>query len=330
MVFVKRKWLWALLVLFGLIAAALAVPFLVPLEGYIPQLTKHVSASIGQPVSIQDLRLQLLPTPRVAIVGLTLGRRNEVSIERGSIVPDLLLLLSGQVVLREIRADGVRIKQSALDLLDKLLKSGGGGGVLVRRIVLQHVSYQQRALRLPEFNVAVELSVVPWATAARVSSVDGAFSATLDPQSVGQARLAIRARKWRLPVIAAPLLFDELEASGTLRSQQLDLPEVRGKLYGGTLVGNLDLRWGRQWHLGGEAEVAGVELVPLQAALGKPARLSGRLSGAVNYSAQARTAARLGNALVLDAPFEVVGGEWHGVDLSRVAELPLEIGRAHV
>jgi hypothetical protein len=26
---------------------------------------------------------------------------------------------------------------------------------------------------------------------------------------------------------------------------------------------------------------------------------------------------------VLDAPFEVAGGEWHGVDLSRVAELPL-------
>jgi hypothetical protein len=26
---------------------------------------------------------------------------------------------------------------------------------------------------------------------------------------------------------------------------------------------------------------------------------------------------------VLDAPFAVAGGEWHGVDLSRVAELPL-------
>ena len=25
----------------------------------------------------------------------------------------------------------------------------------------------------------------------------------------------------------------------------------------------------------------------------------------------------------VDAPFEVLGGEWHGVDLSRVAELPL-------
>jgi uncharacterized protein involved in outer membrane biogenesis len=323
MPFAKRKWLWALIVLLGLVAVALAVPFLVPLDGYIPGLTKRVSDAIGEQVSITDLRLQLLPTPRAAIIGLKLGRKNEVSIERASIVPDLLLLFSGEVVLHEIRADGVRIKASALDLLKKLPKGGGGGGVLVRRIVLRHVHYEQRGLRLPQFNVVVDLSVVPSATVVRVSTDDGRFRATLGPQSVGHARLVIVARDWRVPLAAARLAFEELEASGTLQSFRLDLPEVRGKLYGGTLAGNLDLRWDGQWHVSGKAELAGVELVPLQSALGKPARLSGRLSASVGYSAQARTAAQLGNALVLDAPFEVAGGEWHGVDLSRVAELPL-------
>src|SRR5512146_2651124 len=144
MPFAKRKWLWALIVLFGLLAAALAVPFLVPLEGYIPGLTKRVSDAIGEPVSITDLRLQILPTPRVAIIDLRLGRKNEVSIERASIVPDLLLLFSGEVVLHEIRADGVRVKASALDLLKRLPKGGGSGGLLVRRIVLRHVNYEQR------------------------------------------------------------------------------------------------------------------------------------------------------------------------------------------
>ncbi len=323
MAFGKRKWFWGLLVFSGLLVAALAVPFLVPLTGYIPQLTRRVSARIGEPVSITDLRLQLLPTPRLAIVGLKLGRKDEVSIERGSIVPDLLLLFSGEVVLREIRADGVRIKHSALDLLDKLRKGGGGGGILVQHIVLRHVTYEQRALRLPEFNVEVDLSVVPAAAVVRVSTDDGAFQATLDPGRVGRARLSISARNWRLPITAAPLAFDQLEASGTLQGSRLALPEVRGKLYGGTLAGSLNLRWGRQWRLDGKAELAGVELIPLQSALGKPARLSGRLTGKVSYSAHASTAAQLGNALVLDAPFEVAGGEWHGVDLSRVAELPL-------
>ncbi|MFZ1908537.1 MAG: AsmA-like C-terminal region-containing protein [Burkholderiales bacterium] len=323
MAFAKRKWLWALLAFIGLLVAALAVPFLVPLSAYIPQLTRRVSDRIGQPVSIRNLRLELLPTPRLAIIGLKLGRNDEVSIERASIVPDLLLLPSGEVVLREIRADGVRIKRSALDLLDKLPKGGGGSGILVRRIVLRHVTYEQRALRLPVFNVVVDLSVVPSATVVRVSTDDGSFKATLDPDHAGRTRLSLSARNWRLPITIAPLAFDELEASGTLHDSRLALPEIHGKLYGGTLAGSLDLRWGRQWHLDGKAELAGVELVPLQSALGKPARLSGQLSGKVSYSAQARTAVQLGNALVLDAPFEVTGGEWHGVDLSRVAELPL-------
>ncbi|MGA8004795.1 MAG: AsmA family protein [Burkholderiales bacterium] len=321
--FAKRKWLWALFVLFGLLATALVVPFLVPLEGYIPGLTKRVSDAIGEPVSITDLRLQLLPTPRVAIIDLKLGRKNEVSIERASIVPDLLLLVSSEVVLHEIRADGVRIKASALELLKKLPQGGGSGGVLVRRIVLRHVNYEQRALRLPEFNVTVDLSAVPSATVVRVSTDDGQFRATLAPQGDGRSHLTVSAHKWRLPIAAAPLLFDSLEADGVLQHGRLDFSQVNGKLYGGTLVGSADTRWGGTWRIAGKAQLAGLELVPLQAALGKPARLSGRLSAHVTYSALASSGGQLGYALVLDAPFEVAGGEWHGVDLSRIAELPL-------
>jgi len=318
----KRKWLRALAVVIGLLAAALAVPFLVPLEGYIPELNRLVSEEIGQPVSIRDLRLQLLPTPRVAVVGLRLGRNDEVSIERGSIVPDLLLLLAGEYVVHEVRAYGVRVKASALDLLDKLPK-GHGSGILVRRVVLRHVTYEQRALTLPQFNVVVELSVVPSATVVRFSTDDGAFRATLAPQGGGRTRLTVAAHNWRLPFAVAPLVFDTLDARGELRGEHLDFPQVYGKLYGGTLSGSVDTRWGRGWSIGGKANIAGVQMIPLQTALGRPARLSGRLSGQVTYSAQASKAAQLGSALVLDAPFEVAGGEWHGVDLSRVAELPL-------
>ena len=321
--FAKRKWLWALVVVTGLLATALAVPFLVPLEGYIPELNKLISEKIGQPVSIRDLRLQLLPTPRVAIFGLKLGRKGEVSIERGSIVPDLLLLPAGEYVVREIRADGVRVKASALDLLDKLLKDGGGSGILVRRIVLRHVTYEQHALKLPRFSVVVELSVVPSATLVRVSTDDGRFRATLDPQGGGRTRLAITAHDWRLPFTVAPLRFDTLDARGVLQGARLDFSQVNGKLYGGSLSGSVNTRWGKGWRIGGKAHIAGVQMIPLQVALGRPARLSGRLSAQVTYSAQAATAGRLANALVLDAPFAVAGGEWHGVDLSRVAELPL-------
>ena len=171
------------MILIGLLAVALVTPFLIPLKGYVPEVTRLVSERLGEPVSIKNLRLQLLPTPRVAIVGLKLGRRDEVTIERGSIVPDLLLLLSGEKVIRVVFADEVRVKQSALNLLDRLSKSGGGGeGILVRRIVLRRVVLEHRSLKLPPLNVVVDLALDPTRTVARISSDDGTFRATLVPQ----------------------------------------------------------------------------------------------------------------------------------------------------
>ena len=312
------------MILIGLLAVALVTPFLIPLKGYVPEVTRLVSERIGEPVSIKNLRLQLLPTPRVAIVGLKLGRRDEVTIERGSIVPDLLLLLSGEKVIRVVFADEVRVKQSALNLLDRLSKSGGGGeGILVRRIVLRRVMLEHRSLKLPPLNVVVDLALDPTRTVARISSDDGTFRATLVPQGGGRSRIAFKARNWRLPITAASLNFEALEASGVLAGDRLDLPQVRGSLYGGKIAGSFDMRWGRRWQIAGRAELDGVRMVPLETALGRPARLSGRLTARASYSARARSASQLAVGLVLAAPFEIADGEWHGVDLSRAAELPL-------
>ena len=265
-----RKLFWSLMIIIGLLAAALATPFLVSLKGYIPELTRLVSERIGEPVSIRNLRLQLLPTPRVAIVGLKLGRRDEVTIKRGSIVPDLLLLLSGEKVIRVVFADEVRVKQSALNLLDRLSKSGGGGeGILVRRIVLRRVVLEHRSLKLPPLNVVLDLALDPTRTVARISSDDGTFRATLVPQGGGRSRLSFKARNWRLPITAASLSFETLEARGVLAGDRLDLPEVSGRLYGGEFAGSFDMRWGRRWQIGGKARLEGVQMVPLQAALGK-------------------------------------------------------------
>src|SRR5262245_58913807 len=59
----------------------------------------------------------------------------------------------------------------------------------------------------------------------------------------------------------------------------------------------------------------------MQKALGKPAKLSGRLNADVAFSTHAKTPAELREALSLDGPFEVLGGVYQGVDLSRAGEL---------
>jgi hypothetical protein len=59
----------------------------------------------------------------------------------------------------------------------------------------------------------------------------------------------------------------------------------------------------------------------VQKALGKTAKLSGRLKADAEFSTNAKTAPELRDALTLDGPFEVLGGVYQGVDLSRAGEL---------
>jgi hypothetical protein len=89
-------------------------------------------------------------------------------------------------------------------------------------------------------------------------------------------------------------------------------------------VGAAHADWGNQLQFAGKAHLAGVDLAPVQKALGKPGKLSGRLKADAEFSTNAKTAAELRDALTLDGPFEVLGGIYQGVDLSRAGELTAE------
>lgn len=315
-------WRWLAGGLAAIVVAALVIPFLVPLSRFIPEITQLASEKLGQPVTISGLRLQLLPVPGVALFGLGVGRHGEIRIESAKVEPDLLAWLAGHKVIRKVSADKVRLRQAALKLLENLPKSKGEP-VLVRRLVLHDVKLELTGLQLPAFDLEADLAPELGINRALFKTRDGALTLSVEPQGRGEARVDLAARKWRLPIASAPLVFASLRARGALHAGGLQLPRIDGRLYGGAVSGNVHVEWQRGWRVTGKADVAGVDLAPIQHALGKPAKLTGRLSGNATYSAHARAAGGLGDALVLDAPFRVEGGEYHGIDLSRVAELPM-------
>jgi len=320
----RGKWFWPTAIAGGVLVVALAAPFLVPLRGFIPELAETASMRIGRPVSVEDMRLEILPTPRVALYGIKVGKGAPLAIDELRVVPEFTSLLGEHKVIRLVRADGVRIRESALRILNSMPKpKEGGAAARVARVELRNVTFTHRFLKVPPFDARIELGPGYAPESAVLTTVDQAFEARLDPQGDGAARVALEAHGWRLPVRVAPLMFESLEAKGTLQGGRLELPEVEGSLYGGTLSGSFQLDWSRGWRLDGNADIAQVELVPLLRDLGKPARLSGLLDAQAVFSSRAKGAAQLGYAFVLDGPAAVKGGSWHGVDLARAAELPL-------
>jgi hypothetical protein len=218
-----------------------------------------------------------------------------------------------------VRAEKVELKEAALQIPDGMPK--GGEPVQVRRVAALDVQLQHSALRLPPFNVDVELGPGLQPEKAKFSSRDGALKAQLDPESAARSGLKIEASKWRLPLAAAPLVFDSLKADGMLEGKRLTLQRIDGRLYGGRVAGNARASWAKGWQVAGKATLSDVDLAPVQQALGRPAKLTGKLSATSTFSATARAPQQLASALVLDGPFNVAGGAYRGVDLAKVGDL---------
>lgn len=301
------------------VAFALAVPLLVPMSYFIPEITRFASERLAQPVAIEDLTLHLLPTPRIVGHRISVGRKNEILIGELEIVPELHSLIAGPRSLRLVRASRVAFDESAF-AIPRGMPKRHGDPVPVQRLILTTVKLNHSKIDVPLFNVDVRLGERLRVREARFESVDGALTLVVRPGGDDTAALQLSATNWTLPV-GAPLMFDALAAQGTLKGRQLEVTRIEAELYGGRLVGAAHADWGTQLQLAGKAHLAGVDLAPVQKALGKPSKLSGRLKADAEFSTNAKTPAELREALTLDGPFEVVGGIYQGVDLSRAHEL---------
>ena len=306
-----RTLLSALVVL----AAAIAAPFLVPLAHFIPGLERIASAKLEQPVAIDDLHLHVVPVPKLVASGIRVGRRADVTIGELEIVPDVASFLSGPPTVRVIRAARVEVRESALRPGGGLPNGQSGEPVTIQRVVLDDVLVHHATLKLPRFNADLELGEGLRLVRAVLESRDG--SMRLNVRRGGSFNFT--AKNWTLPV-GAPLLFEMVALQGSVKGKEIAFSSVEGQIYGGKIAGSLRGSWGKQWALSGNASLAGVDLVPVQQALGKPAKLSGRLNAEAAFATQP-------DGLLLNGPFEVQGGAYQGVDLAKAGDI---IGRAAV
>ena len=310
---------WFLIAAVLVAGVALAVPFLVPVASFIPAISRIASASLGEPVTIDALEAQLLPTPRMVATGVRVGKKNEVAIGELEIVPELLSLFTGNRSLRLVRAEKVEVKEAALAIAERMPK--GGDAVELRRLVLRDVRMQHSTLKLPPLDLDVRLRDGLEVERARLDSRDGALKLLLDPGEAGKTLVKLEARGWRLPLAAAPLVFDSLKAEGLITGKRLELSSIDGRLYGGTVKGTARADWTKAWQVSGAGTMAGVDLAAVQKAIGNEPRLSGKVGGNAKFAAAAKTVDLLVNALTIDGPFEVADGVYRGVDLTRVGDL---------
>ena len=118
------KWLKRMLIALAvLLVIAVALPFFISLDDYIPRIEKEVSARLKEPVSIKSIRFAALPLPHVTVDGITVGTTDDIRLGKVLVTPDLFSLLQSTKVIKSIEIDSLVLTQKAIDRIPAWTKS---------------------------------------------------------------------------------------------------------------------------------------------------------------------------------------------------------------
>jgi len=314
------KWLKRILIgLAALLVIAVALPFFITLDDYIPWIEKEAAARLKEPVSIKSIRFTALPLPHVTVSGITVGTTDDISLGKVRVTPDLFSLLQSTKVIKSIEIDSLLLTRRAIDKIPAWAKPDGAGPSQVRvvSIRLDNALVRLDKANFGPFDVRVNIDGKGEPQDALITTQDGKLRAFIKPDKSGYL-VDASAKSWTLPVGPA-FVFDELIIKGVATLNDANLSEISARLYGGTAQGKAAISWQKGMQFKGNLEVNQVEMQKIASLLSAKTRISGKLTAKPVLSASVASADRLMNALRLETPFTVHNGVIHGVDIQQAA-----------
>lgn len=305
-----------------LVVLALAVPYIVPLGGYIPRIERAGSAALGQPLHVETLRLHLLPRPHVTAYGVAVGNPMGAHVETLVITPKLTTLLSETRVLDDILLDKPWVSQAAFSWFARGPVARTSDKREVSPVSVTQIRVRDGTLRLAaglvdDIDVTVALREPDTLHRIDVTQAGG-LHVTLE-NTGREFSVVADARNWRLPV-GPPLRFEKLSARGTLATGGVSLRSIDARLYRGTVAGNARLGWKGGWKLDGALAIKDMEIAPVIGLFTPASRLTGRLSAQPSFASTTPNPAALADALKLESDFEIADGVLQGMDLVAAAK----------
>jgi len=299
------------------------IPFLIPMSSYIAKAEQAASDALGVPVKIGGLRVALLPTPRLNVSDVVVGKDEDFTVEDVAVVPAIFSLFSDVKTISSLKVKRPVIKKSALEIISALGKgdepASEPASVTIREISISKARLVWPDMELPELNVDILMTPENKPESAQIATVDNKVKIDLIPEE-GRQLITMTARGWTLPV-GVPLLIDKLDSEMVLVDSRLDIQKLDIELYEGKVSTNAVLSWQKNWELNGKLNVAGVEVAKPVSMVSKSTQLSGKLSGDGSYKASAKEPAKLMDQLYANFRFKVLNGVLDGVDLAKAATL---------
>lgn len=288
------------------------------LNAYIPDVERALTASFGQPVSVAGVRYVLLPTPRLVLEDVRVGKPESLRAERVETPLSPLPLLQGTVQIDSAHVTGLTLDAATLGAVPLARASAESTGP----VRLQRLRLTEAKLNIPGWDPGALDGQVTFTPAGAIDAAELANAKTkiqLTPRPEG-LRVGFEAYDWRLP-FGPPVEFSRLVVSGLVDSARIAAAEYTGRIAGGDIEGAFTARWGSAVSVQGEFNLQHGRLQDLASAI-SPHRLA---SGTINATGRFKMAGRDLQQLQtqqLDARFNVARGELTNLDLVRVIQSP--------
>ena len=285
------RWLKHFLIgLLTLLMLAMVVIYITPLDVYVPDVEQALGDQLHEPVSIQHLRITVLPLPHLELHGVRLGGREGIAARLVNVELDLPALLAGEVVIRRIlvqdgTASFVQVRKLA-DLFSNV-------PTVAQSVAVRELQFSGMNLLIPDMTLGPIEGKLGFAQTGELERVwfamDGQkITAVLLPLPEQQYSVKAQARAWTPPQFPQTLL-DELQVEGVLGKQGFVAQRFTIALRDIHVAGTGTVEFLDGWHAKAVFTQVDAPLEQVMALLEKPVELTGAVSAKGVFSGKADT-----------------------------------------
>ncbi len=302
----------ALVLVILAVGAAIGLPYVMPMQDYIPRVAQKLSEQFKQPVHIEGMSAASLPTPRLELRNVTVGANQEVKVGTVTINFDPLSLAAETRQITKLQLDNVELAAASFGGAAPWLQAVSADEHFpVSRVELQGVHVIGDVPTLPALSGGIDIDAKGHFTKARLASGDDKFAVTLQPQQ-GRLQLEINLKDTGVPSLAG-IQFTRLDLTGELADNAVNFSTIDGRVYGGHLTGSGYLNWQSGWQLQGGVKMEGMELSTALPTI----KVSGEMDGDASFSFRADRLNDLAASRHLEGTFTLKDGSFNNIDMAE-------------
>lgn len=316
----RSRLIWVLIGLVTSVLVAVSVVLFFPYTRFKPDIEAELARVWQLPVSVGDVRLNILPQPFLLLSNVRIGDGSESRIEKIRVFEPYSMLGSGVHSLTRVEISGGRI---ATDHLMALATPGDGGQLRNKpKTILKTVAFDGLSIAAGQLVFGELVGEASFGNDGRIENaslrtVDRTLRIEAQATQEG-ALLAIEGVGWR-PTDESALTLESVQAKGLLKKDKLVVQSFDMHALGGVLRGSWLLDWSNGLVMAGDATLERLDSRKVMVHFAPAVALEGELMGILRLRGAGKTWQSLW--LNADASLDafVLRGAFNGIDIGEAA-----------